>query len=117
MALPLIPILLGVAVVGAALAASAGGTPARVEGIAADMNYLQAKSRWNRSLWRQKVDRLRVELTNPDDVAIAVAQEIFPNRSWPALETGFANQWKIWKLIRTDVWRYLGIDESPFPAG
>jgi len=106
--------IVGVVAVGAAMAAG-GGSPERKPAEKDIPNLLAARARWRASDWGAKVDKQAIDLSNPHDVAVVVAQEVFPNYSWPARPNGPPNKFALWKTIATDVYGYLGAPD-PFPA-
>jgi len=117
MALPLLPILLiGGAALAAVVLGSAGATVAgRQPTQWKSIDTEQALEQWKGSAWRAKVDELRTQLTEPDDIAVAAAESILPGYPWPAYShMPSSNVW-VWKKIKEDVWSQLGIEEPPFP--
>jgi hypothetical protein len=99
----------------ASSAGSSSGTrqPTRWKSI----NVEQALKQWRESDWRATVDGLRVELTEPDDIAVAAAQEILPGYPWPAYSQMPSDNVWVWRKVKEDVWSHLGIAEPPFPPG
>jgi hypothetical protein len=121
MALPLLPILLigGAAVAVAMSAGGGGGGPGEGKQMVPwiGLDYDKELAKWRASKWGERVDVLRVELEDPDDVAVTVAHEILPGFPWPATKTMPESNQRLWKQIKMDVWSYLGIEEHPFPPG
>jgi hypothetical protein len=112
--IPVPLLILGVVAVGAAVAAS-GGSPSR-KALESDVpNLRTARARWRASGWGELVDQQAIDLSNPHDVAVVVAQQVFPAYSWPATPSGPPNKFALWKTIATDVYSYLGAPD-PFPA-
>jgi len=108
-----IPLLVAVAGLGIIIAASGGGGGTTI-GTIKLFNLAAGLEKWKAYPWAARVDVLRLELVDPDDVSRAIAAEVFPDYSWPA--TGTTPQGQMWKRIKSDVFLYMGL-ENPFPPG
>jgi hypothetical protein len=129
MAFPLLP-LLAVAAVAAIAAASKGDssgeggtgdggglpgpepTQAQVIPMA---NLARDVPIWEASGWQDRVAELSVSLSNAHDVAVIVANEVFPMLSLPPVATAPSVNKELWRVIRNDVWGAMN-PGVPFPV-
>ncbi len=100
----LLGLAVGALVVGIAVAAAGGG-----DGLYPTADYDRDAARFAQTRWTGEADRLAQELTDPYDVAVGVAQFVFPDLPWPTTDAMAESNQELWALIKRKVYTHLGI--------